>query len=673
MDRMPDMRQISLELLEYKVSDLLFKRPVKGGFDSILELYEHIQTQRQDLNSEQLALLGSLSATILRYSDMPPEPAASTSASSAQEVAQEDVTEPAGLAAFGDLFTEEGQGQAEGLGGLLEIEASEIPSAYVAELNPEYVAERQGLQKLAQRSWWHHLRDRFYTMAVMYRQESERHTVRVLYATLRNLNAYSNATTFANDAHLENFVVLEPVPDYRDPLLSLNDTESITELILEVARLIMEFQDKRSPYRHVAIPQREVLNYVQQMATIIAADPYQGKMGLNQKAGANAAQIRLAIQELNRENLRPDVLREQTVRLQERLQEAVRFERAQRKMFDKDVQSYGEAVANFFARLAAILPQRVGGSGDPPTPATHVLFAADPLLATQHMDNSANTFTIKLTKPFRVNVAGVNVGLAISDNSMNLYIDGQGRPIFDDTVVYHEQRLANNQQVTRRISVFVHKNLLHVDISPLPRSLNRLIAEVMTVNFMMLPSQRHWISQTLQRITGIPSAASSQFARRSLRALLQQCLSSQQPQRYLKGILVAALRLERLSPDKEAMGEFVRLANLALTADQRELNEIIAGVNMRDTALFDLQGQEMVSFQYESMALSVKRYEKPASHYGEHLAVIHMGRVMGAFEEFMLQPLSKGMVLLARSYEQLATIYLPLEPEDRMHPSNTWG
>lgn len=668
---MPDMRQIALELLKYKVNDLLYRRPVDGGVAGVLQLHSYLQEQRKDLSSEQIANLDSLSATLLRFSDRVDEPVVSAEV---EEETQPATAESAPkLSAFDDIFLAEDESPEST--NLLDFEVAAIPSAYIAELSPEYLQERRSLRKLAERVWWHHLRDRFYSMAVMFRQEPERHTVRILYATLRNLNQYAQSETFKSDSNLEHFKVLEPVPDYRDPLLSLNDTDSITELLLEITHTIMNFHDKRSTYRHLKIPSYEVMGYIQQMAIVIAADPYQGKLTLTQKAGSNAAQIRLAIQELSRENLRPDVLREQTGALQERLQEAVRFEKTQRRMFEKDVQSYGEAVSNFFTQLGSILPKSVGGGGDAPQPFANVLFAADPLLTTDHLPQHEHSMTIRLKSPYRFNLAGISMGLVVAEQSINVYLDGQGRPIFDDTVIYHEQKLANNQKVVRRVSIFLQKDLhlLHVSVSPLPRSLNRLIAEVMAVNYIILPSQRDWISQTLRHITNIPSAASTQFARRSLRALLQQCLSSQHPQRYLQGIVVAALRLEQLSPDKEAMTEFLRLANLALTADQRELTEIIAGVNMKDTALFDLTGQEGVSFQYENVALSVKRYEKQESHYGEHMVVINMGRVLGAFEEFMLQPLSQGVVLLARSQEQLAAIYLPLALEDRHEVTETWG
>lgn len=664
---MPDMRQIALELLKYKVNDLLYRRPVEGGLVAVLQLHDYLKEQRKDLDSEQLANLDGLSATLLRFSDQVEITAAKPAAVEAPKPKQK-------ASAFDAIFLTTDEESSDNTS-LLDFEVTSIPSAYIAELNPEHLQERRSLRKLAERVWWHHLRDRFYLMAVMFRQEPERHTVRILYATLRNLNQYAQTENFRSDENLEHFKVLEPVPDYRDPLLSLNDTDSITELLLEITQTIMTFHDKRSIYRHLDIPSYEVMGYMQQMAIIIAADPYQGKLTMTQKAGSNAAQIRLAIQELSRENLRPDVLREQTSALQERLQEAVRFEKTQRRMFEKDVQSYNEAVGNFFTQLSSILPKSVGGDGDAAQPFANVLFAADPLLTTDHLPQHEHTMTIRLKSPYRFNLAGIHMGLVVAEQSINVYLDGQGRPIFDDTVIYHEQKLENNQTVIRRVSIFVQKdlNLLHIDISPLPRSLNRLIAEVMAVNYIILPSQRDWVSQTLRRITNIPSSASTQFARRSLRALLQQCLSSQQPQRYLQGIVVASLRLEQLSPDKEAMTEFLRLANLALTAEQRELTEIIAGVNMKDTALFDLTGQESISFQYENVALSVKRYEKQESHYGEHMVVINMGRVLGAFEEFMLQPLSQGVVLLARSQEQLATIYLPLALEDRHEVTETWG
>src|SRR5690606_10051699 len=139
---------------------------------------------------------------------------------------------------------------------------------------PEEREEHAVLQRLARRVWWDDLDEYVQQVATSWRSQRDRYAARVVYATLQNLQRNSVRTTFAHDTGLRGFKVEVPIPNLSDPLVSLSDLDSLSEIARELLNLIMTIGREGSPYPDLAVPEASALSYVRQAAMAVANDPY---------------------------------------------------------------------------------------------------------------------------------------------------------------------------------------------------------------------------------------------------------------------------------------------------------------------------------------------------------------------------------------------------------------
>src|SRR5690606_27041952 len=118
----------------------------------------------------------------------------------------------------------------------VELDKREIKAPYGT---PEEREEHAVLQRLARRVWWDDLDEYVQQVATSWRSQRDRYAARVIYATLLNLQRNSARRTFARDAALRGFKVEVPIPNLGDPLVSLSDIDSLSEIARDLINLIM--------------------------------------------------------------------------------------------------------------------------------------------------------------------------------------------------------------------------------------------------------------------------------------------------------------------------------------------------------------------------------------------------------------------------------------------------
>src|SRR5690606_12550779 len=143
---------------------------------------------------------------------------------------------------------------------------------------PEERDEHAVLQRLARRVWWDDLDEYVQQIATSWRSQRDRYAARVIYATLQNLQRNSVRTTFARDTSLRGFHVEVPIPSLSDPLVSLSDLDSLSEIARELVNVIMPLGREGSPYPALEVPEGTALGYVRQAAMAVANDPYAGRI-----------------------------------------------------------------------------------------------------------------------------------------------------------------------------------------------------------------------------------------------------------------------------------------------------------------------------------------------------------------------------------------------------------
>ncbi|MDZ7703753.1 MAG: hypothetical protein U5L04_04620 [Trueperaceae bacterium] len=656
---MLELERVALELLEYKVGDLLAKREVPGGAESAWALHNHIAQEQGALDADERQRFQDVSRTLKRLSGVKSQAqvysfdelelegfgdddsdatndttAAPSRASDRGDSSDFDFADPFGAPRADPVAAEPSPTSSP--------PASPPPPS--VSLSPAEQQEQQILRKLTERVWWDGLAQVMQNLATTYRAEPERHTVRILFALLRNLGHYVRSDSFADDVTLAHLNVKESVPDYTDPLVSLNDVESIGELIREIAEIALTFKNPRSPYRALRISEDQVLAYLRRFGLAVARDPYAGKLSLSPMRGPSSAQVRIALQELKKEQMREDTKQEQQRKLEARLQQALELERSQRQFFEKDVQRYMEAVDEFFDELERHLPSRVGGRAEWPTLASNkVLFAEHPALRVDKVPTGAKSLTVRLKGPTRFRLGGVEIALLYSGETWWLYVEND------------EVRLEPDMKLTvapGRLLVLREKDYIYFEVRDEGLPLAALVAEALVVHTLL---EHDSFAAPVKMATGVDIGESQETAQQAFRRLQAIVGNAPEPGEALVGLLQGAARALRQELPDAPLQTLAERFGRALSVEADELGELVEGWQSVRVKL----SAEPVSVKLAGYPFTVRKYVGRNSNVPENVVLMAPGRPLGSFFDYLLRPFRDGTLLCARSLNDLVALYLP--------------
>ncbi len=669
------VEHLALELLEYKTQDLVAGKTLGSDAIPVKVLYTYLNKMRVKLSASEKQRLLAVQKQLKARAKAKKTGTSTLSQHVSQPVSQPDqrAAKAFDLASFATEFDTESDADAESdtarrqageidlFGGFDDDEPQNQPAPTataptkpkrIIRLSDAELQEQETLKQLAQHVWWDGINQRLQNLAMTYRAEPNRHTVRLVYATLRNLALFSKLPAFAKDPALQSFKVKKPIPEYSDPLLSLNDLESLTALMSDMVTTILDFKDPRETYSALDIDEHEVLPYMRRLALAVASDPYAGKLSLVPSKDVTSGQLRMAITQLEREPLGEAVKREQRQQFEARLKEALHQEKNQHEMFDRDVQTYTRAMNDFFDTLEGLLPQRVGGRCKTPQLSGGVLFAENPALRLDTVPPDAKSVTLRLKGPTRFQLAGIDIAISGSaQRGWHVLVKNREEPLSSPTHIDLEGA---------RLNVFEKNGYVHAVVQHHDRPLHTLIAESMAVYQVMRAAQNKHTAHVIGMATGI-TPDSSDNARQAVRRLLELSNNAHDRSKAVKGFLLGAARVVgQQDADKDALNSIVVAMQLTMDAPNMQLAEVVQNVDPQRTALYTL-GSKPVKVNVAGQPLTVRKYQ--ARVYGhdlpESVVVMAPGRPLGSFNDYMLQPLSGGIAIFVRASHELAVLHLP--------------
>lgn len=744
---MVTLKDVALELLEYKVKDLLANRPFSGGLPSVLELDNYLK--QQTLSSTQKTRFDRVTRALERqasgqdalksptYSHLIKDKkeerkdeqensdkainnfakAASSAfdnfgslilgsdknldqSEQANERTNQDITSSFDVnLAFGEASNQEttnelipsGKPTSNTFTNIITKTSSQdqsgkqatnpekvIPEPILSPLSEVEQKELVILQRLAQKVWWSDLRDTFQFLANAYKGESSRRTVRLLYGLLRNLELYSKNSVFAQDVDMKSFKVIEAIPDYDHPFLPLNNVEGISELLLSVVEAMLTFKAQNSAYKTLNIPQDKILPYFKRMALKIAKDPYAGELSIMARKGLNSEQIQLLLSELERENIGLSAKETEKEKLELLLKEALQFEEAQKDLFKKDTLAYVAVTNNVFDIFATYLPKQLGGKANTPRLQSKVLFGEIPTLSLSTLPKDAKALIVNLKGSTRFKLAGLDFAVIFAGDKHNFYADGLELPL---------NPYLNLKLRDKKIETFLEEDYLHVRVKDDFRTFTELIAEGLTIQFILEPRHRNATTTILESLTGIAADASVKAASKAVQKLIEFCRHSSNPKETLFKLLKTAAQIYTPNVAEKiikGLGQYVHFNMTALGTPLFALIEKyhISKNQVTIHPLDKASDKTAISLQFKSTHLNVRKrnFQTNVAYQAVRLntkANVSLSQTLEedreiegmivtapnspplAFSDYMIYPLSHGQVLLVTSKKELAAIYLP--------------
>jgi hypothetical protein len=628
-------REMALELLEYKMSDLQNEKNVSGGIASAWELYDYLCVEMNLLNGEQRKRLEDI-GRMLRYLTETP----------GQIKVLADTFEALVIESFPEItFTD--------TTGSFPASAASKTNAPPPKLTltPEQQDEQRILKELAKQVWNHDLEVILQQMAVQYRVEKDRMTARLIYALTRNLERYASTPEFAKDIQLTSFQVTESIAELQDPLVSFNSAETIFALLQEFVETVFSLAFE-GQHKELKLPRNQVLDYLKRMALAVARDPYAGYYSLLAKKGVNSQQIRAAIEQLPREHLRPDERQQKRQELESKLNMILANERKQRDFFLQETQQFVVLVEDFFAKLIPHLPARVGGKASDPQLPGGVLFSETPALSLKAVPKEAKAVTVRVRGPVRFLLSGVDVAVMGVKGAFSLYAGGK------EFALVPLQAIDLGKQ---KLFAFYHEQYLHLKLLEETRSLAITLAEALAVFEVLRSPQRDGLLKTLKAASNVTTGEPQEVVAQALSRLRE--LSGQAPNRkpVIDGLLRGAAKAEGVVLPDSAFIPVVQRFVSALSVTAQDVQRVLDNSDKTLSSIHKL-GDDPVTLNLGGQSLTLRRYKAKNDDGIESVVVLQPGRVLGTFSSYLLLPFLTGTLLCVRSGSELAVLYFDKVP-----------
>ncbi len=616
------LESIALELLEYKVAEYRATRQVRGGVSAMWDLFGHLTREMGSLSQAERDRLEAASQTLKLISD-----ASQGSAARAPDI---------------DMLVLGEDPDVE----LVEREDASEPAAA---MSPEVREEQAVLQRLARRVWWEQVDEFVMRVAAGWRAERERQTARVMFGTLQNLQRNSVKKTFAQDVNLRGFEVLETIPEFNDPLVSLSDLDSLAEIVRDLINTIMTLGKPGSTYADLEVRESNALAFLRQAALAVAQDPYAGKLSLVEHKGPSSKQLRLAIQEIAKERLPEGQRGAHRRELEKRLAETLAAERNQRQMFQRDVMQFTDLVHAFFDRLADYLPTSVGGRASGPQLEGGVLFAVNPALRWEAVPPGATALTVHLMGPVRFELAGKEIAVMGTGPSRSLFVEDREVPLQDRMVLDLDRS---------RLTVFHEGDYVHFRYREQGGSLAVRLAEALVVLFVLGDRQRDDLLTVLKVLAGSVQGEPQDLVSRAVARANQVSARAPSRRQAVEGLLRGAARAAGVALDDNAVLGLVQRFVDAMTVDPNDLTQVLESVPGAESNVYQLTG-EPLTVDLGGQKITVRQYRGRGREAQESLVAMLPGQVLGSFTDYLIAPMGGGTLALVRGEQELAVLHVP--------------
>jgi len=511
------------------------------------------------------------------------------------------------------------------------------------ETNPE----REALEKLAEAVYWSRLERELLRAAKIF-NHGKRDELRMVYAILQNLEAYSKTPQFVQDYNLSRFVLSHPIPSVSDPRVHLEDLNVAKNLLLEL------FREAFALPNNLKLPPEETVPYLRRFARRVLESEGSLRSSIR---GPSVEALRRALEEAHRQNLSVGEIRA----LEERLQAAAAEERRMSLVVEDDRARFSAAIERLTTLLTRYLPSPRGEASWPQIP-QKILGSQSAEYGLQTVPHDAKALNLRLM-PQRFFFWNHEVGISQAGKLFGLSIGGQERMIPEDAAF-------SLTLTDAELHVIRYQNYVHLRIEPRETAtLSNLLAEGRILAFLMWP-ENHFAYLRLLR------ALSARFKGEVNYALFSPESASKYGEAPVdnlqdftrKGLEVVKSRIEKNPNWSAYLAEVARVLGLESYGQilQLELSEWLGfsppsrdtlGENVGSTTV----GDSPSTIRGGSAVLSL-RYQDDTVY------VSSTGLVPRKLLDLMIWMTPEGGLVLAREGSRVAHNLVTIQPVERALP-----
>ncbi len=655
---MMKIEKLSFELLGYKIRDIQAGRKLEGGLEEAWELYDFLLKNSTAFNKTQLSQLtkyGEILAAQLAFSKANKE-------DRRQKIEEKDSFEKLMNESFPDL--QKSSFDKEKI--LTNVNPMLINSKPVADIDfdesinwmdsqpetkaltedPDFKEEQAILQNLAMKLWCYDLEDSLQSLAIHYRLEPHLVTARVIYALTRNFEHYSNQKSYDEDVELSHFVPVFAITDENDPLVVLDDLETLKELLKRLITMIINLSQDQGQYVQLKIPASRSLEYFERMALKIAANPVVDSISSGKKRNVSSRDVKLAIEDLkSNKAVSIEERKRQLVVLDKRFRQLREKEIRQSKQKANESKYYSRAVRTFFGKIKTFVLKKYGGLADSPRLEGGVLFAKNPILKIDTISQEANAVTIRVRGPMRFKLAGIDMALMGSGKHMMIFVGDQDYPL---------KQQVNMNAMGKSILGLFENNYLHLRLSVESLSLSEQLARGLVLLRALSSERSNDILQVLKAIglsannepAAIVEAAINRFKLFSEKALNARSL--------VEGLIKGAASSRGIELPENEILTIVQAILISISSKSKDFDIVLESSSHSEIKILEMSSDSL-NLYIDNQDIGLRKYR--SSIHPEHIAVLSVNRLLGSFSNVMIKSFSDGAIMFVRHGNDIAVLY----------------
>ncbi|MCX8087935.1 MAG: hypothetical protein ACK40N_06320 [Meiothermus ruber] len=516
----------------------------------------------------------------------------------------------------------------------------DLSAILVEDEGASFSPEREALDKLAEAVYWSRL-DRDLLRVAKALNQGKRDELRMAYAILQNLEAYSKSPHFSQDYNLSRFTLAHPIPGVSDPRVHLDNLTIAKNLLLELFREAFALSGK------LKLPQEETVPYIRRFARRVLES--EGSLRTSTR-GPSLEALRRALEEAHRQNLSVGEIRA----LEERLHNAAAEERRMALVMEEDRARFSAAIEHLIALLTRYLPSPMGEASWPQIP-QKILGSQNPEYALEAVPREARALNLRLM-PQRFYFWNHEVGISQAGKVFGISVAQQERIIEEDAAF-------SLTLPDAELHVVRYKDYLHLRIGPREAaSISSLLAEGRVLTYLMWPEHHFAYLRLLRalsaRLKGEINYA--QFGPESANKYGEAPIDNLQDFAR-KGLEVVRGRIERSPLWAARLAEIAQMLGLEDYAQvlHRELNEWLGfSPPSRDT-LGDVNsttvGDSPSTIKAGSTVLSL-RYQDDSVY------VSSTGLIPRKLQDLLVWRVPEGGLVLAREGARVAHSLVAIDP-----------
>ncbi len=525
-----------------------------------------------------------------------------------------------------------------------EGNAPDLGMILIEEESSQANPEREVLDKLAEAVYWSRL-ERDLLRAAKTFNHGKRDELRMTYAILQNLEAYSKSPQFSQDYNLSRFTLAHPIPSVSDPRVHLEDLEVAKNLLMELFREAFALAGK------LKLPPDETVPYIRRFARRVLESEGSLKTGIR---GPGLEALRRALEEAHRQNLSIGEIRA----LEERLQAAAAEERRMSLVMEDDRARFSAAIERLTTLLSRYLPSPRGEASWPQIP-QKILGSPSVEYGIQTVASDAKALNLRLM-PQRFYFGNHEIAISQAGKLFGLSMDGQERMI-------EENAAFSLTLPDAELHVIRYQDYLHLRLEPREAAtLSNLLAEGRILAFLMWP-ENHFAYLRLLR------ALSARFKGEVNYAVFSPESASKYGEAPIdnlqdfarKGLEVVRGRIEKNSSWTDYLAEVARVLGLESYAQvlQLELSEWLGysppsrdtlGENVGSTTV----GDSPSTIKAGSAVLSLR-------YHDDAVYVSSTGLIPRKLQDLLIWMIPEGGVVLAREGARVAHSLVTIQPQNR--------